>query len=124
MQFFEETNLLSVLARVECMQLHYTNFLTKQVIGHTFVKDDFSKSNQIKSTKLQEVGTKNNQKPRTGLSLTNPRFSLLTFAVKDVFAQVNFMFLISQLASELKELLSSTKKKQFKMFYYVDTNNT
>ena len=49
----------------------------------------------------KKLGQKDNQMSGTGLSQTGPRFLLLIFVVKDTFAYIDKIFLISHLAYPL-----------------------
>ena len=123
-RFFAKFKLLVVLARIKCILLPYTTFPTKQWVRHEFLKNDFSESNQIYSTK-KKLGQRN-QRFGIGWSRRNPQSSPLIVAVIDNFAQTNIIFLISHLASTLKFFLMNLGKNlmQFEKFYYLNTNKT
>ena len=87
---FQENISFKVLARVKCILLHYTKVQPKRLIRQKLLKDEFSKNNQVNSTKWQKLRTKMQSEIWNRL-----RFLFLIVVVKDCFAPKSIIFVIS-----------------------------
>ena len=83
------------------IQLHQTQFFFKQFVCHKFLKMSSPEATKDDQQNGKKLGRKDNQRSGTVLFQTKPRFSFPIVVVKEDFALIKLIFLISNLAETL-----------------------